>query len=272
MQKFAEFNDNFKYLLTCIDCFTRFAFAIPLKSKKPVDVVEAMSQIFKGYGIPLKVFTDKGTEFLGKDVKSFLKELGVVQWWSHNPGKAVMVERFNRTLKERLWVFMTHANEYRYIDALPDVVTSYNNSVHSSTGYAPSAVGTDEARVILQNMSSSNSEMAQKFKVGDRVRVSKEKLAFEKGYEANYSDMIFKIAEVRRTDNFYIYRLSNLADKMEPGWFYDKELTKVNAERETFTIAKILKQRKYKGRAQYLIRWVGYPSAFDSWEYTDQDQ
>ena len=62
-----------------------------------------MTTVFKGYGIPLKIFTDKGTEFLNKDVEAFLMELNIRQWYSNNPGKAVMAERFNRTLKERLW-------------------------------------------------------------------------------------------------------------------------------------------------------------------------
>ena len=73
MQKFAEFNDGVKYILTVIDCFSRYAFAVPLKSKKPKEIIEAMTTIFKEYGIPLKIFTDWGTEFLNKDVKAFLK-------------------------------------------------------------------------------------------------------------------------------------------------------------------------------------------------------
>ena len=59
LQKFEEFNDGFEYLLTAIDCFKRYAFAVPLKSKKPTEIEHALSQIFKEYGIPLKIFTDK---------------------------------------------------------------------------------------------------------------------------------------------------------------------------------------------------------------------
>ena len=92
MQKFAEFNNGVKYILTVIDCFSRYAFAVPLKSKKPKEIIEAMTTVFKEYGIPLKIFTDKGTEFLNKDVEAFLKELNICQWYSNNPGKAVMAE------------------------------------------------------------------------------------------------------------------------------------------------------------------------------------
>ena len=181
MQKFAEFNDGVKYILTVIDCFSRYAFAVPLKSKKPKEIMEAMTTAFKEYGIPLKIFTDKGTEFLNKDVEAFLKELNIRQWYSNYPGKAVMAERFNRTLKERLWVHMTDQNNYRYIDVLDDVVKEYNASEHSSTGYAPKDVTHSHVDLVLGRRSGDPIGKPPQFKVGDTVRVSTSKLTFEKG-------------------------------------------------------------------------------------------
>ena len=101
------------------------------------------------------------------------------------------------------------------------------------------------------------------------MRVSTSKRAFVKGYEANYSEMIFKITEVRQSDEHYLYKISDLADKIEPGWFYKKEMSKVRSD-EKLRIAKIVRQRITKGRKQYLVNWVGYPSAFDSWQYADE--
>lgn len=272
LQKFAQFNDGVKYLLTAIDCLSRYAFAIPLTSKKPKDVVEALSKIFKEYGIPLKVFTDKGREFLNKDVKVFLEELGIQQWSSNNPGKAVVVERFNRTLKDRLWVHMSDQNNYRYIDVLDDVVKGYNATVHSITGLAPVDVGEEHVSGLLaakRTIPIANREFA--FKVGDRVRVSTNKLKFEKGYEANYSELIFKIVESRTSNHHHLYRIADLADKVEPGWFYEQELSKVSLnDREKYRISRIVRERKVNGRKQYLVNWVGYPSVFDSWEYADE--
>ena len=104
--------------------------AIPIKSKVPSNIVQGLSAAFKEYGISLKIFSDNGTEFVAKSVMAFLKELSVVQWSSRNPGKAVSVERFNCTLKERIWVHMTDNNNFRYIDALQDIVKGYNYTVH----------------------------------------------------------------------------------------------------------------------------------------------
>ena len=186
-----------------------------------------MTLVFKEYGIPLKIFTDKGTEFLNKDVEAFLKELNIRQWYSNYPGKAVMAERFNRTLKDGFWVHMTDQNNYRYIDVLDDVVKRYNASEHSSTGYAPKDVTHGHVHLILGRSSGAPIGKSPQFKVGDTVRVSTSQLTFEKGYETNYSEMVFRITEVRESDGHVLYRIADLANKGQPGWFYEQELSKV---------------------------------------------
>ena len=107
-----------------------------------------------------------------------------------------MVERFNRTLKERLWVHMSEQNDYRYIDVLADVVSSYNNSEHSSTSLAPKNITDEHVAGILRSVDIDTPESKPKFKIGEHVRVSTSKMTFEKGYEANYSDVMFEILQV----------------------------------------------------------------------------
>ena len=114
-------------------------------------------------------------------------------------------------------------------------------------------------------------ESKPKFKTGDRVRVSKRNIAFEKGYEANYSDVVFEIIEVRISNGHNLYRIADLAKKEEPGCLYEQEFSRVReTEFEKYKIAKIIRQRNFKGRKQYLVNWQGYPSAFGSWEYADE--
>ncbi len=184
-----------------------------------------------------------------------------------------MVERFNRTLKERLWVHMTDENYYRYIDILPDVISEYNTSRHSSIGMAPADVGSEHVTMLLEKLYSTAEQpkVPPGFQVGDKVRVATSKLKFEKGYEANYSEMIFKIIEARTSHEHYLYRIADLADKEEPGWFYEKELSRVIInDRERHRISRVVRERTLNGRKQYLVNWVGYPSAFDSWEFADE--
>ena len=107
--------------------------------------------------------------------------------------------------------------------------------------------------------------------MGDFVRVAKSKLMFEKGYETKYSELLYKIREVRQTHSQLIYAIEDLAGKTEPGWFYEQELSKVIIDKnEKYRIAKVIKQKKVKGRLQYLVNWAGYPSIYNSWEWADE--
>jgi Integrase core domain/Chromo (CHRromatin Organisation MOdifier) domain len=274
MDKFAEYNDGWKYLMTVIDCFSRYAFAIPLKSKKPTEIVDAFAVVFKEYGIPLKVQTDNGGEYKNRNVNSFMKECGVILYFTRNDAiKASLVERFNRTLKERLWMYMTEENKFRYIDVLPSVVNSYNHTVHTSTGFAPAYVGLEESRVIRQNLLENqihNTDSPSKFKIGDQVRISKQKQTFEKGFETNFTDEIFIIVEVTKSEDLSLYRIKDRSGEDIKGLFYDQELSKViENDKGYHRISKILKTRKKNGKEQYLVRWSGFSSAFDSWEDKD---
>jgi transposase InsO family protein len=269
MQKFSEFNDGVKYLLTGIDCFSRYGLVEPVKSKKPHEIANALAEIFKKYGIPLRLQSDNGGEFTGKPVKQFLQECGVKFFTTNNDDiKCAMVERFNRTLKERLWTYMTQKNNYRYIDILQDVVRAYNNSVHSETGFAPEDVDEPESMIIREKMiSEQQPERAQYFFKGDRVRIAKKKDTFEKGYETNFTDEIFLIKEVVRKEGRSLYLLEDLDNNAITGLFYDEELSKVSKKKKKFyRIQKILRQRQHRGKLQYLVRWSGFSSAHDSWE------
>ena len=269
MQKFSEFNDGVKYLLTAIDCFSRYGLVEPVKSKKPGEIAEALARIFKKYGVPLRMQSDNGGEFTGKPVKQFLQECHVKFFTTNNDDvKCAMVERFNRTLKERLWMYMTQVNKYRYIDILSDVVEAYNKSVHSEIGFAPADVDEEKAMVIREKMiSDQQPSQAQRFFEGDRVRIAKKKDTFEKGYETNFTDEIFIVKTVVPKEKRSMYLLEDLDSNEITGLFYNEELSKVSRmKKKIFRIQQILRQRKHRGKLQYLIRWSGFSSAHDSWE------
>ena len=151
------------------------------------------------------------------------------------------------------------------------MLKGYNDSVHSSTGFAPSQVGHEEVIKILKGDRVEKEVTKQPaLQVGDFVRVAKYKLKFEKGYETNYSELLYKICKVRQTHSQYIYAIKDLAGKIEPRWFYEHELSKVIIDKtEKNRIAKIVKERKLNGRLQYLVNWAGYPSRNDGWEYAE---
>jgi AAA+ superfamily predicted ATPase len=108
-------------------------------------------------------------------------------------------------------------------------------------------------------------EIDLKFNVGNKVRISKSKTLFQKGYEQNWSFEYFLINKVIPT-NPPTYILKDLTDEELSGSFYEKELQKVEQKEEVYRIEKILKTRTIKKEKQFLIKWLGWPDKFNSWE------
>ena len=130
----ARFNKGYKFLLTCIDVFSKFAWVVPLKNKSGETLVNSFQSILDIGRSPEKLQTDKGTEFLNRNFQSFLKEKNIHFFTTNSELKASVVERFNRTLKTCMWKYFTAKNTRVYIDILQGIVHEYNNSYHRSIG------------------------------------------------------------------------------------------------------------------------------------------
>ena len=133
-------NEGMAFLLTMIDVFSKVAWCVPMKNKSAASLVGALDSTFN-IGWPQTLQTDQGLEFLNTSVQALLKKHGIHHFSTHNAEtKTSIVERFNRTLKTRMWRYFTKHQTSRYIDVLQDLVQSYNNTPHRSIGMAPSHV------------------------------------------------------------------------------------------------------------------------------------
>ena len=140
MSNISSYNDGIRYLLTCIDVFSKKAWAVPVRTNTGREVANAFEKILLD-GTPNMVQSDKGTEFLNSTFQSMLKRHGIKFYTSENEDlKASVVERFNRTLKSKMYRYFTHKNTRRYVDTLDDMLHSYNNTRHSSIGMTPTEV------------------------------------------------------------------------------------------------------------------------------------
>ena len=118
MSNIAKQNDGYKFLLTCIDCFSRRAWIEPLQSKHGKLIEKALEKIFQDQ-VCKRIQTDKGTEFLNIHVRNLLKRHKVELWVSENEDiKAALVESLNRTIKTRMYKYFTANNTRKYIDVL----------------------------------------------------------------------------------------------------------------------------------------------------------
>jgi transposase InsO family protein len=264
MRNLASYNDGFSYVLTCIDVFSRYAFAIPIKDKRGSTVAAAFEKIFSER-VPNMVQTDRGLEFLNAQVQDVFRKHGIRHYFSLNDDiKAALVERFNRTLKSRLYRHMSRHRASRWIDALNDVVNSYNRSYHRSIGMAPIGVASDNEDEIAKRLYPPKPPLRYKYDVGDRVRIVKYKHVFQKGYLPNWTEEIFEIAEKHPTYPV-TYGLKDLAGEDIKGKFYEQEIQKVVKTDDVYEIEKILKTRKRGGKVEYFVKWKDYPEKFNSW-------
>jgi len=259
-------NDGTRYLLTCIDVFAKRAWAVPVRTKSGRDVADAFERIVTERKCNM-VQSDKGTEFLNSTFQSMLRRHGIKFYTSENDDlKAAVVERFNRTLKTKMFRYFTHANTRRYVDVLDDLMHSYNNTYHRSIGMSPAEVDTDnEDEVRARLYPPKPKSYKWKYAVGDRVRIAMQRRPFRKGYLGDWSEEIFEIAS-RLPTTPVTYELRDLDGELIKGRFYEPEVQKVlKSDDGYFDVDRILKTRKRNGKIQYLVSWKGYPSKFNSW-------
>ena len=134
-------------------------------------------------------------------------------------GKSVVAERFIRTLKNKLYKHMTATGKNVYYDALDDVVNEYNNTKHKIIKMKQKDVKNDNNRVYIDE----HNKKSARDNVGDRVRISKFKNIFSKGYTPNWSREIFFVNKINDTVP-YTYNLKDLNDEEIIDSFYDREL------------------------------------------------
>lgn len=263
----SSHNDSYRYLLTCIDVFSRFAWAVPLRTKSAREVTSAFEQNILNQRKCRMLQTDKGTEFYNDTFQNMLSKHSIHHYSSENDDiKAALVERFNRTLKERLYRYFTRTNSKRYLDVLEDVVFSYNNTYHRSIGMSPSQVSRENERLVAARLYPQKAKTYKwKFDVNDVVRIIKSRQRFQKGYLAKWSEEMFVVVGKHPTDPV-TYSIRDMADQAIKGRFYDEELQKVVKPSDDFYIVeKIVKTRRRNGRIQYLVKWRGYPESCNSW-------
>lgn len=263
MQSYAKQNKNYRYILVVIDIFSKFVWAEPIKTKTGGDVSKAMKKIFLSNNrIPKNLQTDLGKEFYNSQFQNLMKKFNVNHYSSYSNKKASIVERVNRTLKSLMWKEFSLQGSYKWLNILPKIVNIYNNKKHRTILMKPIDVTKKVEKQLLNtvyNRIKMTSNTVPKFKVGDNVRISKQRGVFYKSYGHNWSNEIFVIKEVKFTNpiTYLIIDKSNLPIK---GVFYEQELQKVKYD-DIYLVETILKE---KGDKVY-VKWLGFDNSHNSW-------
>ena len=122
MHQFSKWNKGYKYILMVIDVFSKYGWIVPLKDKKGETVMIAFQMIFKEGRIPKYIWVDKGKEFYNKHLKDLLKKHSVQMYSTENEEKSCVVERWNRTIKTKVWKQFTIQGNTQYLDMLPKLL------------------------------------------------------------------------------------------------------------------------------------------------------
>jgi hypothetical protein len=240
-----------------------------IENKNQNSTTDAMEKIIQN-SKPKRCQADKGSEFFNAKFKKLLKDNNIILYATNSDLKAQTVERFNRTIKDKMWRIFTEKGNHRWIDILPKLIKSYNNSYHRSIKRTPNQVKhKDEAEIFLElykyrKEDGDSSTIKINFQVGEFVRISNIKGIFDKGYLANFTREIFVIQKIVAS-NPPSFHLQDLNGEEIKGSFYDKELQKVKDLDENFEIDKILESKKINNQKYFLVSWSGYPSSFNSW-------
>ena len=193
MQLLSKYNKGIRFLLCVIDIFSKYASVVLLKDKKGISIVKVFQIILKQLNRkPNKIWVDKGSEFYNVYFKKWLRDNDIVMYSTHNEGKSVVAEIFIRTLKSKIYKYMTSISKNVYIDKLDDIVDEYNNTYQTTIKMKP--VDVKDNTYINADKEINNKD--PKFRVGDRVRISKYKNIFATGYMPNWSEEVFVIKKV----------------------------------------------------------------------------
>ena len=180
--------------MCAIDIYSKYAWVFPLKNKKGISIVNAFQRILDGSNKkPNKIWVDKGSEFYNSSFKIWLKDNDIEMYSIHNEGKSIVAERFVRTLKTKIYKYLTSVSKNMHIDKLDDIVNEYNNTYQRTIKIKPVDV---EDNTYIDSMEL-HPIKDPKFKVGDHLRISKCRNTFTKGYKLNWSEEVFIIKKLK---------------------------------------------------------------------------
>lgn len=280
MQHLETNNSGYKFIITVIDCLSKYAWARALKNKSSKSVIEAFTDIFNTPSPdrlrkPKKIQTDKGREFENKEFHEFVAKKKIHHFTAENIDiKASLAERFNRTLKNRMFAYFTANNTRRYLEVLDDLVESYNKSRHRTIGMKPYEVKTkDQARQIFHKVYDPYFLTQKKTKTmarnGSLVRMARGPELFRKGYLPNWSREVFKVTKILPTIPKKVYKVEDLSGEEITGTFYPEELQPISHDPnpELVPVQEILQRKKDKatGKNLALVKFLDHPAKFNKW-------
>lgn len=265
MKPHSKINKGFKYILTIIDCFTKVANAVPIINKSGKCITEGMKTVLLKIGKRVKnLQTDDGKEFFNSEFSQLMKGFGINHYSTFSEKKAAIIERFNRTLKSAMYKKFSERGSYKWYDIIPVLIKNYNEKKHRTIGMKPIQVNKSNENKVLKLIRKNTTPATDKkpprqFSIGDKVRISKYKHEFAKGYIPNWTNEVFTVHRVQPTIP-ETYILKDSKGRILLGGFYGHEM--LNSQMgNVYLVEKVLRKKGNK----LLVRWLGHDKSEDTW-------
>lgn len=260
LRNLARSNGGYKYILFVVNAFSKYAWVEPLKTKSGPEVTQAMAKILARTTAPKNLQLDSGKEFYNSHFQALMKKYKINMYSTYSVLKASLVERLNRTIKAAIFKNFTIKGNQNWTRDLQAHVDRYNNTVHRTTCMRPNEVTSANEKKLLKTVYRETKSVGKsKFKVGDKVRVSKYKSLFEKGYTPNWTTEVFTV-ERKQLTNPVTYLLTDAAGNSIKGGFYEYELQKTRHP-DVFLVERVLRR---KGNKEY-VKWLGFDNTHNQW-------
>ena len=262
MVKYSRVNRGYKYIFTNIDIFSKYTYAYPLKTKTVKEIKSCFQKTFKERKF-LYIWSDQESAFFSKEMLKIFEDHNIKIYYIHSNLKAIIIERFNRSLRELMMKSFVKSNNTVWYNILPELIKTYNNRYHHTIKMKPIDVNKSNEKHIKDTVYNYNiANKKPKYKIDDLVRISlKRRELFDKpSGNIKWSEELFKIYKINKS-NLTTYQLKDMNDEIIKGQFYEKELQLTKNITGEYIIEKILKT---KGN-QICVKWREYSNNFNSW-------
>lgn len=261
-----------KYILTCIDLFSKKAYAVPLKNKEGKTVAVGMENIIKNINNKISsIRSDNGSEFISAEFKKVLEKYQIKQVFSlaSKPQSNGQIERFNAVIKKLIRKSLMVSGGYDWVSILPDLLDNYNNSKHKTTGKTPNSITEKDYDEVAKKISSTvlknrDTDKA-KYTIGQTVRIKMERTTKE---DYNWSKELYEIIKVNNPKNnvsavSYQVKDKTTNEKMKDKFYNNDLLLVVVVENpinvpEKYIVSALVRPSVQKGVKGYIVSWKGY--------------
>ena len=219
-------NKGYRFIFTVIDNFSKYLFAIPLKNKYSQTIAnEFLNIITTSKRKPLKLESDRGTEFYNSIFQNFLKSKNIHHYSRFTDKGPSIAERAIRILRNLLKKPVFERGKPDWLSELPSVIKQYNITVHHSIKMKPiDASKKSNQKLVYNNLKDDREIQKPKYKLGQLIRVADIKKVFSKGDSTNYSYKLYTITEVIH-DTIPSYRLDYLPERYNEKLLLPTKLT-----------------------------------------------